>query len=92
VRAEAWTKSSLDWFGTVRGRLGYSFGSTLVYVTGGFAYGGVRDQLGTEVTFVNAPGNMSSAASRNATLTGGVAGGGVEIALSPSWSAKAEYQ
>ena len=92
VKAEAWTKSSLDWFGTVRGRLGYSFGSTLLYVTGGFAYGGVRDQLGTEVTLIHAAANISSAASRNATLTGGVAGGGVEIALSPSWSAKAEYQ
>lgn len=92
VNAEAWTKSSLDWFGTVRGRLGYSLGSTLLYVTGGFAYGGVRDQLGTKLTFANAAANISSAASRNATLTGGVAGGGVEVALSPSWSAKAEYQ
>ena len=92
VKAEAWTNSSLDWFGTVRGRLGYSLGSTLLYVTGGFAYGGVRDQLGTKLTFANAAANISSAASRNATLTGGVAGGGVEIALSPSWSAKAEYQ
>jgi opacity protein-like surface antigen len=92
VKAEAQTKSSLDWFGTVRGRLGYSFGSTLLYVTGGFAYGGVRDQLGTEVTSVSAPGIRSSAASRNAALTGGVAGGGIEIVLSPSWSAKAEYQ
>jgi opacity protein-like surface antigen len=89
VDAKAWAKSSLDWFGTVRGRLGYSFGSTLLYVTGGFAYGGIRDQLGTEL---HAAANISSAASRNATLTGGVAGGGVEIALSPSWSAKAEYQ
>ena len=92
VKAEAWTKSSLDWSGAVRGRLGYTLGSTLVYVTGGFAYGGVRDQLGTEVTLIRAAANISSAASRNATLTGGVAGGGVEIALSPSWSAKAEYQ
>ncbi len=50
VEAEAWTKSRLDWFGTVRGRLGYSFGNTLLYVTGGFAYGGVRDRLTTEVT------------------------------------------
>ncbi|MCJ2061750.1 porin family protein, partial [Methylobacterium sp. J-088] len=31
--------SSLDYFGTVRGRLGYAFDRTLVYGTGGFAYG-----------------------------------------------------
>ena len=33
------------WFGTVRGRLGYAFDRTLVYGTGGFAYGsgGGRD-------------------------------------------------
>ena len=47
----AGAKSTLDWFGTVRGRLGYSagnalfFGNTLLYATGGFAYGGVRDSL-----------------------------------------------
>ena len=27
----------VDWFGTVRGRLGYAFGNTLLYGTGGFA-------------------------------------------------------
>jgi len=30
----------VDYFGTVRARLGYGFGPTLVYATGGFAYGG----------------------------------------------------
>ena len=33
-------QSHLDWWGTVRGRLGYAFGNVLPYVTGGFAYGG----------------------------------------------------
>jgi outer membrane immunogenic protein len=31
--------SSLDFFGTVRGRIGYAFDRVLVYGTGGFAYG-----------------------------------------------------
>ncbi len=35
--------SSLDYFGTVRGRLGYAFGRALVYGTGGFAYGQVAN-------------------------------------------------
>jgi len=34
------TASSLDYFGTVRGRLGYAFDRFMVYGTGGFAYGG----------------------------------------------------
>ncbi len=37
---------SVDWFGTVRGRLGYSWGGTLLYATGGMAYGGVSSRLG----------------------------------------------
>jgi len=34
--------TNLDWFGTVRGRVGYTANYTLIYVTGGFAYGGLR--------------------------------------------------
>jgi outer membrane immunogenic protein len=106
VMSEALTKSNLDWFGTVRARLGYSlgntlfFGNTLVYATGGFAYGGVKDTLIAELTSTNTTtaGTTATAGSavnwdsRNANLTGWVVGGGVEVALSPSWSAKAEYQ
>ncbi|TXN54094.1 outer membrane beta-barrel protein, partial [Methylobacterium sp. WL6] len=61
--------SSLDYFGTVRGRLGYAFDRTLVYGTGGFAYGsgGGRD--------------FGSGVSRNDFQTGWAAGAGVEYAL-----------
>ena len=37
-------KSTLDWFGTVRGRVGYTFDRTLVYATGGLAYGHIGDE------------------------------------------------
>ncbi|MCE4222614.1 outer membrane beta-barrel protein [Methylobacterium sp. C25] len=61
--------SGLDYFGTVRGRLGYAFDRTLVYGTGGFAYGsGGGSQFGTGV-------------SSNDFQTGWVAGGGIEYAL-----------
>jgi outer membrane immunogenic protein len=36
-------KSELNWFGTVRGRLGYAFDRALIYGTGGFAYGEVKN-------------------------------------------------
>jgi outer membrane immunogenic protein len=88
----AGAKSTLDWFGTVRGRLGYSFGSTLLYGTGGFAYGGVRDSLFQEVNSTTTGTRVVDSASKNSTQTGWVAGGGIEVALSPSWSVKAEYQ
>ncbi len=41
ISASTYRESGLDYFGTVRGRLGYTFGQALVYATGGFAYGGV---------------------------------------------------
>src|ERR1700712_3381654 len=62
--------SSLDYFGTVRGRIGYAFDRTLVYGTGGFAYGsGSADR-----SFGGFAGNDSF-------RTGYAVGGGVEFAL-----------
>ena len=62
--------SSLDFFGTVRGRLGYAFDRTLVYGTGGFAYGsGSADR-----SFGGYAGNDSF-------RTGWAVGGGIEYAL-----------
>lgn len=37
-------KSDIDYFGTVRGRIGYTADRTLYYVTAGFAYGGVANR------------------------------------------------
>jgi outer membrane immunogenic protein len=36
-------RSSLDWFGSVRGRAGYASGRTLIYATGGLGYGQVTN-------------------------------------------------
>jgi outer membrane immunogenic protein len=77
-----------DWFGTARGRLGYSFGHALIYGTGGFAYGNIRQHA-----LVSDPATGNSALlSNNALQTGFAAGGGVEYKISPSWSLKGEYQ
>jgi outer membrane immunogenic protein len=38
-------KASLNWFGTLRGRAGYAFDTSLVYVTGGLAFGEVDHQV-----------------------------------------------
>jgi outer membrane immunogenic protein len=62
--------SSLDFFGTVRGRIGYAFDRVLFYGTGGFAYGAGS----TERSFGGFRGNDSF-------RTGYAAGGGIEYAL-----------
>lgn len=75
--------TTLDYVGTVRGRIGYAFGTLLPYVTGGFAWGhshvNVNDG-GRNV--VSSPGQYQP---------GWTAGAGVEFAVSGNWSAKAEY-
>ena len=75
------TGKSLNWLGTVRGRIGYAImPSLLIYGTGGFAYG--------DVSRVHT-GYWGQAGS--AVQTGWTAGGGVEWMFMPNWSAKAEY-
>jgi outer membrane immunogenic protein len=83
-------KSELDWFGTVRGRLGYSFDRALVYFTGGLAFGGVKDRL--SLAAIDGLPGTTVLTTKNDTQTGYVLGGGLEYALSPAWSVKAEYQ
>jgi len=70
-------KFSNPWFGTVRGRAGYAFDNVLLYATAGLAYGGGRLEI---------PG-----LSETQTHLGWAGGGGLEIGLTPNWSAKAEY-
>jgi outer membrane immunogenic protein len=78
-------KTSLDWFGTVRGRVGYAFDRALVYFTGGFAYGGLDKSFSGPV-LTGTPYHY------NDTATGYVLGGGLEYKIAPAWSVKAEYQ
>jgi outer membrane immunogenic protein len=70
-------KFSNPWFGTVRGRAGYAMNNVLVYATGGLAYGGQRVDLG--------------ALTESQAHLGWTVGAGVEVGLTPNWSAKAEY-
>ncbi len=87
---------SIENFGTVRGRLGYSFGQTLVYFTGGFAYGSLLNTFdagdaggGTGGFHTHSHAGLYQA---EGIQTGYVLGGGIEHKLSPAWSVKAEYQ
>ncbi|GJD33785.1 outer membrane protein [Methylobacterium aerolatum] len=77
------SRQSLDFLGTVRGRIGYAFDRFMIYGTGGFAYGNVRYQTATSI---NAPAfginNVVFAAGRSDSMETGYAyGGGIEYAL-----------
>ncbi len=75
----------LDWFGTARARVGLADGPVLSYVTGGFAYGGVKTNVSENDT------GLLSGASFNQTRTGWTLGSGVEAALGGNWTGKIEY-
>jgi outer membrane immunogenic protein len=82
---------TLDYLGTLRGRLGWSFTPTLlIFGTGGLAYGGVSSQTSIlQLTAANGFG--VGGGSFSDTRVGWTAGGGVEWMFLPNWSAKAEY-
>ena len=78
----AFTDSAkIERFGTARGRIGYAWDRWMVYGTGGYAFG-----ARTNYTFVT-----PALGSGSRDLDGWVAGGGIEYAFAPNWSAKVEY-
>ncbi|SEM33042.1 outer membrane protein [Bradyrhizobium sp. OK095] len=91
----------LDWFGTVRGRLGVAVTPrVLFYGTGGLAYG--RVSTSGSVSAINVSGSPGSgdnlaftpvAANFNSSTVkvGWSAGAGIEGAFADNWSAKLEY-
>ncbi len=72
--------TEIDFLATIRGRLGYSMGYFLPFVTGGLAIANIDGSIGTPVL-----------ASSSTTETAAVVGGGVEIAINNQWSAKIDY-
>ena len=87
---------NVDWFGTVRGRVGFTLPSMpnlMVYGTGGFAYGQVVNNVGFADNFLTQGISAVGHGYYDNTKTGWTAGGGVEWSPSmfPSWSLKAEY-
>jgi outer membrane immunogenic protein len=73
----------LDWFGTVRGRVGLAFDRWLPYVTGGWAFGNGE----TSVSISGAAATFSASKG----YSGWTIGGGVEWAFRDNWRAKLEY-
>ena len=76
----------LDWFGTVRGRLGWTVTpESMIYATGGLAYGELKD------SGIITDGVTSAGFGFNKTSVGWAAGGGFESHLTGNWTWKVEY-
>jgi outer membrane immunogenic protein len=76
----------LDWFGTVRGRVGFiTNGTNLWYATGGWAYGKTELNSSTSLTGAAGTANFSS------NKSGWTLGAGVESQIVGNWTAKLEY-
>jgi outer membrane immunogenic protein len=73
--------ADIDWFSTLRGRVGFTAGPTLLYATGGLAFADVDYRVSTP----------SFSGSSDSIETGYTVGGGLEWAFAPSWSLKSEY-
>jgi outer membrane immunogenic protein len=88
---ETFTASTtVDRFGTITGRLGYSFDRALFYMKGGAAW--IHDRYVITDILTNATNNFGSLLG-NASLTrwGWTVGAGLEYALIPNLSAFIEY-
>lgn len=85
--------SSLDWYGTLRGRAGFLvLDNWLLYGTGGLAYAKVNHTLTDNcVGCGNSAFNLGTfGQSNSSTKTGWTAGGGTEFAINPNWLVRAE--
>jgi outer membrane immunogenic protein len=77
-------EEKIDWFGTIRGRLGYAWDNVLFYGTGGAAYGKIKVSGSYD-------GEGSDSFSESSTQWGWTAGAGVEYGITKNITLKAEY-
>ncbi len=84
---------TVQFAGTLRGRLGYAAGNWLFYVTGGFAWSfdqfSRTQNMAAPATFNVAPG--TGEARSLIPRYGGAVGAGADVALNDKWSARIEY-
>lgn len=84
---DADSSNDVDWFSTVRGRLGWAFDNVLLYATGGVAIGHFDyrvDGVFSDDLFFTIDDDF--------TQVGWTAGAGLEWAFGENWSAKVEYK
>jgi outer membrane immunogenic protein len=86
------TEQDINWFGTLRGRVGIvPTERLLLFATGGLAYGGVAVSSISLAVGGNCITSSCGTGSASATRTGPTVGGGLEYAWSNYATFKAEY-
>ncbi|MBB4040458.1 outer membrane immunogenic protein [Microvirga flocculans] len=84
-------RHKVQWFGTLRARLGFTPAERLlVYATGGLAYGSVKTNTGLAVDTADM-GSGAFSASKSDTRWGWALGAGAEYAVTNNLTLKAEY-
>jgi outer membrane immunogenic protein len=78
--------SNSNQLGSVTGRVGYSFGPTLLYAKGGYAF---KDGDNASASVAGVPVAFTVDGNHRDGYT---VGAGLEYMFAPSWSAKIEYQ
>jgi outer membrane immunogenic protein len=94
VRTDVRTSASqkIDYFGTVRGRLGFlATNPLLLYATGGLAYAEVKSNGNINENFNQAVIGRQFIASDSQVRVGWTVGVGAEWKFTPNWSVKGEY-
>lgn len=83
--------AKIDWFGTLRGKVGYGLNDWLLYGTGGLAYGRTTSSIGFGCTPGGGNcGGVSFAGTAAETRVGWSAGAGVSKAFG-NWNVGVEY-
>ena len=83
--------SEIEWFGTIRARLGYAWDRVFLYGTGGAAYGKVKSH--GSISFFDGMGGdwEGDSVSKSDTQWGWTVGAGLEYAITDHWTFKTEY-
>jgi len=84
-------EAKIRWLATVRGRLGYTWGPGMVYITGGGAWEELEGNFLVSSNLATGTFGTSVAGSATSTKSGWTIGGGFQWMLTPSWIARAEY-
>jgi outer membrane immunogenic protein len=89
VLGSGFINAKQEWLASIRGRLGYTWGPGMIYVTGGGAWTGV--QVNGGVTAAAATTLATGTFSNSTTLSGWVVGAGYEWMIAPNWALRGEY-